>query len=182
MQHKLAQNLSASSYLELHPREKLATKHLSDALALGHNEGGEVDESDDTTLLALLSALLVAKTLDGVGSDKATVGVHNENNLLALIGESLEDSSDGVGVVCEALGGGLSADRRVLNGLNRVAARLEELLSRRVAGFLVPRTRCEDESGLGGRHDWLCVGCVEELSEDGELGRGISRKVESLNH
>lgn len=146
-----------STYIKLHPGKELATEHDLDRLADGDDEGAEVDEGDDTTLLALLSALLVAETLDGVSTDETAVGVDNQNDLLLLVGELLEDGSDGGSVVVQALGGGLSADGGVLDGDGLVALGVEDLLDGRVAGLLVPRTRREDEGRLGSRHD-VCVG------------------------
>lgn len=147
-----------STHIELHPGEELATEHNLDGLADGDNEGAEVDEGDDTTLLALLSALLVAETLDGVSTDETAVRVDDQDDLLLLVGEPLKDGSDGGSVVVQALGGGLSADGGVLDGDGLVALGVEDLLDGRVADLLVPRTRRENEGRLGSRHDVCVVG------------------------
>lgn len=90
---------SNKTYLELHPRQRLAAQHLEDAHALGRDKGRQVDEKRHAARLAVGLALGVAQALDGLGADQAAVRVHDEDDLAALGGEALDLGADGGGVV-----------------------------------------------------------------------------------
>lgn len=62
-----------STYLEVHPWQGVATEHLDEAEALGHDEGRQEDQEHDAALLALSLALLVTQALGSLADDKASV-------------------------------------------------------------------------------------------------------------
>lgn len=140
------------TYIGSHPGEELAAEHVNQAGGGRSSEGGEVDHHDDTARLAVVGALLVAEAGDGVGADHAAVGVDDEDDLLAGVGEGGEAAAEDGGILVEADGGGLGADGGEGDGLRLVAlegqAGADEVKGLRT----VPGTRCEDDGGQ------LCTG------------------------
>lgn len=57
------------TYLELHPWQGLAAKHIKQALSFGKGKCGEIDDLQDTALLPLQGALPCAEALASAGSD-----------------------------------------------------------------------------------------------------------------
>lgn len=62
-----------STYLEVHPWQRVATEHLDEAEALGHDKGRQEDQEHDAAFLALSLALLVTEPLRGLADDQASV-------------------------------------------------------------------------------------------------------------
>lgn len=59
------------THFKLHPRQGLAAKRVKHGRSLGQAESREVDNLQDSSLLALAGALLCSKALASAGSNKA---------------------------------------------------------------------------------------------------------------
>jgi hypothetical protein len=136
---------------KLHPGQELAAQHLLDALAQRRHKGGQVDVENDPARLSVLGPLVPAQTLHGVGAREATVRVHDQDDLLSLVGKRLQHATNRACIIGEALGRGLRSDRRVVDRLGLPAAGLEGVPDEVKAVRGVPGPGSKDDGWLGGR-------------------------------